>query len=66
MKFIWRRRRLLAIAAVAMVAGAALSVGHPQVVSEPLLGTEWQCVRTAFLVTTCSQSSEKITSAPSL
>jgi hypothetical protein len=60
MKFIWQRVRTLAIAAVAMVAvGAAVAVGHPHGVSEPLLGTEWQCHRTAFLVTTCSPSSER-------
>ncbi len=60
MKFIWQRSRTLAIAAVAMVAaGAAVAVGRPHVVSEPLLGTEWQCSRAAFLVTTCSQSSAR-------
>ena len=60
MKFIWQKSRTLAIAAVAMVvAGAAVAVGRPHVVSEPLLGMEWQCSRTAFLVTTCSQSSDR-------
>jgi hypothetical protein len=58
MKFFWQRSRTLAIAGVALVAaGAAVAVGRPHVVSEPLLGTEWQCSRTAFLVTTCAQSS---------
>ena len=67
MKSIWRRRRTLAIAAVAMAAaGAASYVGRPRVVHEPLLGTEWHRSRTAFLVTTCSHSSEKITTVPSL
>jgi hypothetical protein len=61
MKFIWQRPRTLAIATVAIVAaGAAVVVGRPHVVSEPLLGTEWQCSRTAFLVTTCSQSTERM------
>jgi hypothetical protein len=60
MRFIWQRSRTLAIAAVAMVAaGAAIAVGRPHAVSEPLLGPEWQCSRTAFLVTTCSLSSER-------
>ena len=66
MKSIWRRWRTLAIAAVAMAVGVASYVGRPRVVYEPLLGTEWQCSRTAFLVTTCSHSSEKITTVPSL
>jgi hypothetical protein len=57
MKFIWQRSRTLAIAAVAMAAaGAAVAVGRPHAVSEPLLGPEWQCSRTAFLVTTCSRN----------
>jgi hypothetical protein len=60
MRFIWQRSRTLVIAAVAMVAaGAAVAVGRPHTVSEPLLGPEWQCSRTAFLVTTCSLSSER-------
>jgi hypothetical protein len=59
MKFIWQRPRTFAIAAVVVVAaGAAVAVGRPHLVSEPRLGTEWRCSRTAFLVTTCSLSSE--------
>ena len=58
MKFIWQRSRTFAIAAVAMeAAGAAVAVGRPHMVSEPLLAMEWQCSRTA-LVTICSQSRE--------
>ena len=57
MTFIGQRSRTLAIVAVVTVAaGAAIVVGRPRVVSEPLLGTEWQCVRTAFVLTTCSPS----------
>jgi hypothetical protein len=60
MKSVWQRSRPLAITAVAMLAvGAAAAVVRPRVVSEPFLGHEWQCSRTAFLVTTCSQSNEK-------
>jgi hypothetical protein len=61
MKFIWQRPRTLAIAVVTMIAaGAAVAVGGPQEVSEPFIGAEWQCSRTAFLVTICSRSSERI------
>jgi hypothetical protein len=64
MKFIWQRAITLAIVVVAMVAaGAAVAVGRPHVVSEPRLGAEWQCSRTASLVTTCSQSNERISKA---
>lgn len=58
MKFIWQRPRTLAIAAVVLVA-AAITAGRPHDVSEPILGTEWQCTRTAFIVTTCSESGER-------
>ena len=64
MKFIWQRPGTLALAVVAMVAaGAAVAVGRPQVVSQPLLGAEWQCSRTAFLVTICTQPNERISRA---
>ena len=67
MRFIWQRSRTLVIAAVAMVAaGAAVAVGRPHAVSEPLLGPEWQCSRTAFLVTICSLSSERTKQLPPL
>jgi hypothetical protein len=36
-----------------VAAGAAVAVGRPHLVSEPLLGKEWQCSRTVFFVTTC-------------
>jgi hypothetical protein len=58
MKFIWKRPRTLAIAAVALVA-AAITAGRPHDVSEPILGTEWQCTRTAFIVTSCSEYGER-------
>jgi hypothetical protein len=54
-KFVWQRSLTLAIAALI---AAGVAVARPHVVSEPLLGTEWQCSRTAFLITTCAQSSE--------
>ena len=59
MKFTWQTPRTVAIAAVALVA-AAIAAGRPHDVSEPILGTEWQCSRTAFIVTTCSESSERM------
>ena len=43
---------MLAISAV-VLAGATVSVGSLQSVSEPALGAEWQCSRTAFFITTC-------------
>ena len=62
MKFIWQRPRTFVVAAVAIAAAAAAVAigGRPQVVTEPLLGAEWECSRTAFLVTSCSPSNERI------
>jgi hypothetical protein len=55
LKFVWRRSRALVIAGVALVAaGAAVAVGRSHVISEPLLGKEWQCSRTVPFVTTCA------------
>ncbi len=49
-------RKLTMISALVLViAGTALSVGRPQSVSEPRLGAEWQCSRTALVITICTQ-----------
>ena len=45
---------ILAISVV-VLAGATVSVGSPRSVSEPALGAEWQCSRTAFFITTCAR-----------
>jgi hypothetical protein len=51
MGFNWQRLSMIAII-VGMVLGAgAIAVARPHAVSEPLLGTEWQCSRAAFVVT---------------
>jgi hypothetical protein len=64
-KFVWQRPRTLAIAGVALVAaGAAVAVGRPHLVSEPLLGKEWQCSRTVFFVTTCEPVGEQNSRPP--
>jgi hypothetical protein len=64
-KFVWQRSRTLAIAGVALVAaGAAVAVGRPHLVSEPLLGKEWQCSRTVFFVTTCEPVGEQNSRPP--
>jgi hypothetical protein len=47
-------RKLAMISALVLV-GTAISVGRPQSVSEPGLGAEWQCSRTAFFITICAQ-----------
>lgn len=47
--------KALAIAAVlAGVAAAALLLARPQPVESAVLGAEWECTRTAFVLTTCA------------
>jgi hypothetical protein len=49
-------RKLTMISALVLViAGISISVGRSQSVSEPRLGAEWQCSRTAFFITICAQ-----------
>jgi hypothetical protein len=47
--------KVLAIAvAVAVLAGAALLLGSPQPIESAVLGADWECTRTAFVLTTCA------------
>ena len=44
MRSIWQRSKMIAIA-------GAIALARPHPISEPVLGTEWQCSRAAFVVT---------------
>lgn len=45
----------LAIAlALAAVSGAAVLLARPQQVDSSVLGAEWECTQTAFVLTTCA------------
>lgn len=47
--------KALAIAvAVAAVAGAALLLARPQPIESAVLGADWECSRTAFVLTSCA------------
>jgi hypothetical protein len=50
MRSVWQRSPMIAIA-VAIVLGTGITFARPHPVSEPALGTEWQCSRAAFVVT---------------
>ena len=39
---------------VAALAGAALLLVRPQPIESAVLGTDWECTRTAFVLTTCA------------
>jgi hypothetical protein len=50
-----RSLKALAIAvAVAAVAGAALLLARPQPIESAVLGADWECTQTAFVLTTCA------------
>ena len=49
-------RRALVISAVTLAFAAFLRVTAPQLVpTAELLGSNWQCTKTAFVLTTCTQ-----------
>ncbi|GMO10817.1 hypothetical protein CO683_41225 [Bradyrhizobium ottawaense] len=60
MQLNWTTTRMLALAAVLLVAaGTTIAIGTPRALFEPMLGADWQCNRTALVVTTCSHSIPK-------
>ncbi|MCK1360310.1 hypothetical protein [Bradyrhizobium sp. 199] len=47
--------KALAIAfALVAVGGAMLLLGRPQPIESALLGADWECTQTAFVLTTCA------------
>jgi hypothetical protein len=40
--------------AVAAAAGAVLVLARPQPIDSAVLGAEWECTQTAFVLTTCA------------
>ena len=53
MEFIWQRSGMIIIAVVIVLGAGAIALARPHKISEPALGTEWQCSRAVFVVT-CS------------
>jgi hypothetical protein len=51
MRSIWQTSRMIAIAVVIVLGAGAIAFARPHPISEPVLGTEWQCSRAAFVVT---------------
>ena len=54
------RALAIAVAAVAL-AGFAIAFGRPTPIENALLGAEWECSRTAFVVTTCAPRMQQAT-----
>jgi hypothetical protein len=49
--------------AVAAVAGTALLVGRPRPIESAVLGGDWECTQTAFVLTTCAPRVQQATPA---
>ena len=48
-------RALTITSATVILAGAAIGLVRPKPIENAVLGAEWQCSRTAFVVTTCAR-----------
>ena len=48
------RSLALAILAVAALAGVAVALTRSKSIDSAVLGSEWQCHKTAFVITTCA------------
>ena len=55
---LWTRKaRMLVIANLLAGAAVLLAMAAPHPVSSAALGSEWQCSKAAFVLTTCRQAS---------
>ena len=50
--------------AVAALAGAALLLARPQPIDSAVLGADWECTQTAFVLTTCAPSRNSSLAGP--
>lgn len=58
MKMFCRRSRLVTVPLL-LIGSAILVAVRPHSVSPHMLGSKWQCTRTAFVLTTCSHIEEQ-------
>lgn len=49
--------------ALVAVAGTALLLARPQHIESAVLGADWECTRTAFVLTTCAPRAQQATPA---
>lgn len=45
--------------ALVAVAGTALLLARPQPIESAVLGADWECTRTAFVLTTCAPRAQQ-------
>jgi len=50
----------LAILAIAALAGGAVAMTRPKPIDSAVLGSEWQCHETAFVITTCALRTQAV------
>ena len=51
--------KALAILAVAALAGVAVALTRSKSIDSAVLGSEWQCHKTAFVITTCALRTQR-------
>lgn len=51
--------KALAILAIAALAGGALALTRSKSIDSAVLGSEWQCHKIAFVITTCALRAER-------
>jgi len=60
MTFFRLRLKVLAITfVVATFAGGAVAMTRPKSIDSAVLGSEWQCHETAFVITTCALRTQR-------
>ena len=59
MTFFPESLKALAILAVAALAGVAVALTRPKPIDSAVLGSEWQCHKTAFVITTCALRTQR-------
>ena len=45
--------------AIAALAGGAVVMTRPKSIESAVLGPEWQCIQTAFVITTCALRTQR-------
>jgi len=54
------RSLALAILVIAALAGGAVALTNPKSIDTAVLGSEWQCHDTAFVITTCALRTQAV------
>ena len=58
--------KALAMLTIAALVGVAVDLTRPKPLNSAVLGSEWQCKQTAFVITTCALRSARREAVPAL